>query len=60
MVARLEEADQTSSKLSRRIAWLTFWLLLFTIAIFALTAVLVLSELKLWPFNHVVTGPGGI
>jgi hypothetical protein len=56
MMRRLKDSmdagNASAAKLGDRIWWLNFWLLIFTIAIFGLTAVLVLSELRLWPFSH--------
>jgi hypothetical protein len=54
MMRRLKDAVQASERsanaLGYRIWWLNFWLLLFTIAIFGLTAVVVGIEL------HVIGG----
>lgn len=50
LVASIERADRTASQLSRRIAKLTVWLLMFTIVISALTVALLLAERQVWPF----------
>jgi hypothetical protein len=56
MMRRLKDSmnagNASAAKLGDRIWWLNLWLLVFTVAIFGLTAVLVGSELRLWPFSH--------